>query len=539
MPVTVPDSASSAPSSSAGVAAGVSIVVVFLILAVMFILYRKRLWPKLASAIWLNPSKFEGSGGGRNIRCSDDSSVGDLDGQFRSSLYVDSRTATNAEIKGVPFPILPTSTRISVVTNSNNQHGRGVRPSISYQDADEAIAHDIEARGESKEGGGFQISDPSTHIRQDTKWPLPSELASSISYSESVASHGRESEFSVSTRLSKTGRESFHGVSRSSSSRPPKSPGPLIPGRKPRHSLVWNRPSLTGYEESQNSDPFAAFFNPLGASRRTSLNSGMSSNRNTILLNDLEAHMAAANDAIMSDTTLGQRTGGGALSPHTGNNTYYRDRNISDTASNRDSMWDDRLSLASNVEIDFPVAFKGDPLLQVSIQIGWNCWHDGKGQLSVEISEDMSNISTFIMEGYQLKSHAITCDQIDSNFFHYATSGFIREAIWGSLPIAASASLGRYEDQALVRVTEVRSTPQTTAGGVTCQPKYIATMMSDSDVIYAGTSCLIMLCDKRLSVSMTSGRIDKALLEEAATRRDMHEYLARQQQEQQQQQQDN
>ena len=144
--------------------------------------------------------------------------------------------------------------------------------------------------------------------------------------------------------------------------------------------------------------------------------------------------------------------------------------------------------------LEFPMPFRGDPLSQVNVQIGWNCLY-AYGQYLVELSESPSNLTSFLLEGRHLKALNMPCTQVDSGYFHYASYDDLKGFVSRQLPFSATSCLGRYEDQMLLMVTDARHNLQKDASKKPLW-RWVAQELTPDDTIQSGISILVIICAK-------------------------------------------
>ena len=144
--------------------------------------------------------------------------------------------------------------------------------------------------------------------------------------------------------------------------------------------------------------------------------------------------------------------------------------------------------------LEFPIPFRGDPLSQVNVQIGWHCLY-AEGKYLVEVSESPSNLTSFLLEGRRLKALNMPCIQVDSGFFHYASYDDLKGFVLRQLPFSATSCLGRYEDQMLLMVTDARHNLQKDASKKPLW-RWVAKELTPDDTIQSGTSILIVVRNK-------------------------------------------
>ena len=170
----------------------------------------------------------------------------------------------------------------------------------------------------------------------------------------------------------------------------------------------------------------------------------------------------------------------------------------SDGGSGRESSvaWDVASVMSGNSVggLDFPIPFRGDPLSQVNVQIGWHCLH-ADGKYLVEVSESPSNLTSFLLEGRRLKALNMPCAKVDSGFFHYASYDDLKGFVLRQLPFSATSCLGRYEDQILLMVTDVRHNLQKDASKKPLW-RWVAKELTPDDTIQSGASILVIVVAK-------------------------------------------
>ena len=242
----------------------------------------------------------------------------------------------------------------------------------------------------------------------------------------------------------------------------PSSRVPPLPGRQPRRSIDYSGPVRRG---SRSSDT-------------------MSSASHTGTLADL-------------DLALGRFGAELELERQRYHEEYDRGDDAHSQTSDGGSMAWDGASIMSGETvnlIEFPVPFRGDPLSQVNVQIGWHCVCTD-GQYLVEVSDSPHNLTSFLLEGRHLKALNMPCTQVDSGFFHYASYDDLKGFVLRQLPFSATSCLGRYEDQILLMVTDVRHNLQKDASKKPLW-RWVAKELTPDDTIQSGASILVIVCAK-------------------------------------------
>ena len=170
--------------------------------------------------------------------------------------------------------------------------------------------------------------------------------------------------------------------------------------------------------------------------------------------------------------------------------------------------WDGASVFSGNTEvvIEFPVPFRGDPLTQVNVQIGWNCLY-ADGRYLVEMSDSPSNLTSFVLEsGRKLKSMAVQCESVDSNFMRHLPFDDLKAIVWGELPFDATSCLGRYEDQMLLMVTDARHNLQKDASKKPLW-RWVAKELAPDALIPSGASMLVIMCNKTTKVASSNEKV--------------------------------
>ena len=264
-------------------------------------------------------------------------------------------------------------------------------------------------------------------------------------------------------------------ISLAGTMRPSENPAsrvPALPGRKPRRSIKYSHyGSDNGLASSQASHrsslhSLTSYFNPfeepvaLGAGRV-----GM---------------MSLASRDSAEDHDVGQYVGG----------NYDDSRSeISESVACDDGTIFNSVAVQT---IAFPVPFRGDPLCQVNVQIGWNCLY-ADGEYLVEVNANPNNLTSFVLQGGgSLKSLTVQCEEVDSSFMRHVPVSDLKASVWNQIPFEATFCLGRYEDQMLLMVTDARHNLQKDASKPPLW-RWVAKELASDALIPSGASLLVVL----------------------------------------------
>ena len=255
----------------------------------------------------------------------------------------------------------------------------------------------------------------------------------------------------------------------------PSSRVPPLPGRQPRRSIKYS------------------FF------KRRGSRGSESSKMETMSFRSSASHTGTLADL---DLALGRFSIERELERQRYHEEYDRGDDVhsqtSDGGSGRESSvaWDGASVMSGHTAgmLEFPVPFRGDPLSQVNVQIGWHCLY-ADGKYLVEVSESPSNLTSFLLEGRRLKALNMPCTQVDSGFFHYTSYDDLKGFVLRQLPFSATSCLGRYEDQMLLMVTDARHNLQKDASKKPLW-RWVAKELTPDDTIQSGASILIVVRNK-------------------------------------------
>ena len=309
-----------------------------------------------------------------------------------------------------------------------------------------------------------------------------SQVASSDEAADEHAATGSESKESDEYMSTRKTRSSSHVViplnplPPTGANRPvqpsadPSSRVPPLPGRQPRRSIKYS------------------FF------KRRGSRGSESSKMETMSFHSSASHTGTLADL---DLALGRFSVERELERQRYHEEYDRGDDAHSQTSDGGSMAWDGASVMSGYSVtglEFPIPFRGDPLSQVNVQIGWHCLY-ADGKYLVEVSESPSNLTSFLLEGRRLKALNMPCTQVDSGFFHYASYDDLKGFVLRQLPFSATSCLGRYEDQMLLMVTDARHNLQKDASKKPLW-RWVAKELTPDDNIQSGASILIIVCSK-------------------------------------------
>ena len=253
----------------------------------------------------------------------------------------------------------------------------------------------------------------------------------------------------------------------------PASRVPALPGRKPRRSIK--------YSHYGNNDSFLVSSQGSHRSSLQSLTSYFNPFEEPVALGaGRVAMMSLASRDSADDHDVGQYVGG----------NYDDSRSeISESVACDDGTIFNSVAVQT---IMFPVPFRGDPLCQVNLQIGWNCLY-ADGEYLVEVNANPNNLTSFVLQnGTSLKTITVQCEEVDSSFMRHVPVSDLKASVWNQIPFEAASCLGRYEDQMLLMVTDARHNLQKDASKPPLW-RWVAKELASDALIPSGASLLVVL----------------------------------------------